>query len=150
MYRPIGLAPLATPTIAAGTGSSYADRRRAAAERLLLAESLSTRLEAAVCTDPAARDGAPIDADGTLRACVRALVPLAHRTPSFEALVSLGPDHEWAARVAHGPNGPSVELVRGPGRAVVAVAVAHEPTAPENQIASELAALLWTGVLTER
>jgi len=150
VYRPIGLAPAGTSTINAGRGSGYADRRRAAADRLLLAESLSTRLEAAVCTDPAARDGAPIDADGTLRACVRALVPLAHRTPSFEALVSLGPDHEWAARVAHGPNGPSVELVRGPGRAVVAVAVAHEPTAPENQIASELAALLWTGVLTER
>ena len=147
MYRPIGLAPVGPSTIAAGQAGSYADRRRAAADRLLLAESISTRLDAAVRTDATTPDGLAPDPDGTLRACVRALVPLAHRDPGFEATVSLGPDHRWAARLTHGPGGPSVELVRGPGRPV---ASEHPVAEPEARIAAELAALLWTSTVRER
>ena len=148
MYRPIGLAPAGTSTINAGRGSGYADRRRAAADRLLLAESLATRLEAAVRPDPAVGDAASIDPDGVLRACVRALVPLAHRDASFDALVSLGPDHAWAARLTHGADGAlAVELVRGAGRQA---GPEHPPTPSESRIAAELASLLWAGGVAER
>jgi hypothetical protein len=147
VYRPIGLAPASTSAIHAGRASTYADRRRAAADRLMLAESLSTRLDAAVTSDPKAGDGLPIDPDGALRACVRALVPQAHRDPTFDAMVSLGPDHEWAARLSHGDDGLLLELVPGPGRPA---APDHAPTASQAHVAAELAALLWTGTVATR
>jgi hypothetical protein len=128
--------------IHAGRASSYADRRRAAADRLLLAENLSTRLDAAVHPDPATADGAPIDPDGVLRASVRALVPLARRNPAVEVMVSVGPEHTWAARLSHGPDGPVVDLVRGPGRPPAADRLI---AGSESRIAAELATWLRTG-----
>lgn len=152
MYRPIGLVPVGTSNVHAGRASTYADRRRAAADRLLLAETLTTRLDAAVCPDLAATDGSPIDPDGALRACVRALVPLAHRCTDpgeagAELMVSVGPDHAWAARLRHGPDGLAVDLVPGPGRPA---APAHPPTLVEAGIATELATWLWAGAVSGR
>jgi hypothetical protein len=147
-YRPIGLASSGPSTIHAGRASTYADRRRAAAERLSLAEDLNSRIDAAVHA-PAeiAPDGVPIDPSGVLRAAIRALVPLTHRTPDLDVLVSLGPDHRWAAHLRHGPDGVSVELVAGSGRPQSAP---HPPSASEAQIAAELAAWLWTGEVNPR
>jgi len=147
-YRPIGLAPAGTTTMQAGRTSTYADRRRAAADRLQLAEKLTTRLEAAVHRpEEAAPDGTPIDPDGVLRASVRALVPLAHRYGEVDLLVSVGPDHAWAAHLTHGADGPAVELVPGPGRP-------ESPSSPatpsEARIAAELAAWLRTGEVPTR
>lgn len=143
MYRPLGLAPAAPSTIHAGRASSYADRRRAAADRLELAESLTTRLDAAVHR-PGSPDSpdSPVDPHGVLRACVRALVPLAQREEGFEAVVSLGPDHVWAARLGHGLDGLVVDLVPGPGRPRGA---APEAVGDGTRVAAELADWLWAG-----
>src|SRR5664280_1348107 len=112
------LAPMSAPTITTGRVGSYADRRRAAAERLSAAANLTTQLEAALdAPEEQQRSAAPIDPDGVLRAAVRVLLPLAYRTAGFEVTVSLGPDHEWAARLSIGPSGPVAELVPGAGRA---------------------------------
>src|SRR5450755_2801528 len=96
-FRPMDLAPLGASMIPAGRASSYADRRRAAAERLSAAADVSTRLEAALDrpVEPE-RTASPIDPDGVLRAAIRALLPLAYRIDGFEVTVSLGPGHEWA------------------------------------------------------
>ena len=174
MYRPIGLAPVGTSNVHAGRASTYADRRRAAADRLQLAETLTTRLDAAVPADLAATDGSPIDPDGVLRACIRALIPLAQRgtgtapgglAPAApdparpaagrpdptrpaatgpELMVSIGPDHAWAARLSQGPDGLSVDLVPGPGRPGVPD---RPPTPTEAGVATELATWLWSGAV---
>jgi hypothetical protein len=143
-YRPIGLVALGASTIHAGRASTYADRRRAAAERLSLAADLSVRLEAVAGAPAQARTaqartaqasagasspepaGTAIDPDGVLQAAIRALLPLAHRSQRLDLAVSLGPDHRWAARLTRGDNGLQVDLVpwspTGPGVAGPAVA----------------------------
>jgi hypothetical protein len=144
VYRPIGLASSGVSTINAGRASTYADRRRAAAERLRLAENLSTRLEAVVRPDPAAGDGASLDPDGVLRACVRALVPTVTRHAGLDVMVSIGPDHAWAARVRQGEDGVAVDLVHGPGAPLPSTGVS------QTQVVADLATWLWTGEVTPR
>ena len=160
------LAPLGASTIHASRASTYADRRRAAAERLSVAADLKTRLDAAVDL-PAehAPAASPIDPDGVLRAAIRALLPLAYRTDGFDVTVSLGPDHEWAAHLSKGARGLIAELVPGPrhasaldpsmaGPAGAAVSAASGPpagaSASEAQIAGELAELVWSGEVGAR
>ncbi|HEY6794992.1 MAG TPA: hypothetical protein VI248_09960 [Kineosporiaceae bacterium] len=68
VYRPIGLAAVGTSPLDAGRASACPDRRRAAADRLRLAENLTTRLDAAVHgPEQGAADGTPIDPDGAPR-----------------------------------------------------------------------------------
>lgn len=115
-YRPIGLSSASSSTIIAGRATSYADRRRAAAARLSQTADLARRLEAAVTApEPDVVATAEIDPDGTLRACLRALMPLAHRTEGFDVTVSLGTAHRWAAHIHRDLDGVSAELVPGPG-----------------------------------
>src|SRR5450755_150777 len=64
-YRPMDLAPLGVSTVQASRESTYADRRRAAAERLSVAAELKTRLDAAVDL-PVEQSTSPIDPDGVL------------------------------------------------------------------------------------
>jgi hypothetical protein len=125
----------------AGRASSYADRRRAAADRLSRSQDLASRLSAAV--DPAfdQASDSPIDPDGVLRASVRALVPLAYRNPAFDVTVSLGPDQVWAVRVRHGQEGLVAELVPGQRSA----GTPRDVSGSETRIAAELAAWLWNG-----
>jgi hypothetical protein len=151
------LAPLGASTVQASRASTYADRRRAAAERLSVAAELKTRLDAAVDLPvEQSRSTSPIDPDGVLRAAIRALLPLAYRTDGFEVTVSLGPDHEWAAQLSKGPGGLVAELVPGrklspvggPSTAVPIGAPsgpAAAVSASEAQIAGELADLVWAG-----
>lgn len=154
-YRPLGLSSAAPSTIIAGRATSYADRRRAAAERLSTMAQIAERLDAAV-EGPSATSAAsaPIDPEGTLRSSIRALIPLAYRSENFDVTVSLGPGHEWAARIRRGPDGVSVELVPGPGAegrdAVRAEGAEGQASASEAEIAAELASLLWTGEVTGR
>ena len=151
-YRPIGLSAAAGSTIIAGRATSYADRRRAAAERLSKTADITQRLDAAV-TVPAATSAAadvasgtrPIDPDGTLRASIRALIPVAHRTEGFDVTVSLGPSHQWAARIRRGPDGVTADLVPGPARLLGAPRPGVETGLSEAEIVAELAALLWNG-----
>jgi hypothetical protein len=160
------LASLSASTIHASRASTYADRRRAAAERLSVAADLKTRLEAAVDI-PAehTRSTSPIDPDGVLRAVIRALLPLAYRTDGFDVTVSLGPDHQWAAQLSKGPGGLVAELVPGPRHGTAAAAAAAAAgTAPagaasgsanalstsEAEIAGELADLVWSGEVGAR
>jgi hypothetical protein len=147
-YGPNGQPTSGSSTIHAGRPSTYADRRRAAAERLLLAEALDDRIAAAVHTPPdAGQVQPPIDPDGVLRAGIRALAALAHRVPDLDVMVSIGPDHRWAAHLRSGPDGLAVDLVPGPGRPENS---SHLVAASEAQIAAELAAWLWTGEVTTR
>jgi hypothetical protein len=141
----MGLSSAASSTIIAGRATSYADRRRAAAERLSKVADIARGLD---------------DVDGTLRASVRALVPLASRTDGFDVTVSLGPDHRWAARIRRDGDGVTAELVAGAGatgapRAAGATGAAAEvapagPQSSEARIAAELATLLWNGEVRTR
>jgi hypothetical protein len=155
-YRPLGLSSVAPSTIIAGRATSYADRRRAAAERLSKTDQISQRLDAVV-EGPTGVGGptAPIDPDGTLRSAIRALLPLAYRVDDFDVTVSLGPDHRWAARIRRTSDGVSAELLAvpaGPGGSVGAAAGpgTGQVTASEAEIAAELASLLWTGEVKAR
>lgn len=158
-YRPIGLSSSAGSTIIAGRGTSYADRRRAAAERLSKTANITQRLEAAVAV-PATEaadvviDAEPIDPDGTLRASIRALIPIAHRIEGFDVTVSLGPAHRWAVSIRRGPDGVIADLVPGAGAGAGAAGTGRGPGVPrtsvqtgpsEAEIVAELAALLWNG-----
>lgn len=145
-YRPLGLSTAGTSTIIAGRATSYADRRRAAAERLSRAAQISQRLDAVV-GGPSTNVAAvvPIDPDGTLRAAIRALIPLAHRVDDFDVTISLGPSHHWAARIRRGPDGVAAELVPGAGRGDQAGFADADTAASEAEIAAELAALLRAG-----
>ena len=177
-YRPIGLAALGASTIHTGRASTYADRRRAAAERLSLAADLSVRLDAVVGSPAKARAtkqataeqaGEAIDPDGVLRAAIRALLPLAHRTDRFDLAVSLGPDHRWAARLTGDDSGLQVDLV--PWSAAGPVVTGSIVTGPivigpivtgstlngpgadapsEAEIAHDLADLVWAGEVGAR
>jgi sugar phosphate isomerase/epimerase len=150
-YRPIGLSSAGDSTIISQR-ATYADRRRAAAERLSRTADITQRLDAAVAVSPGGSpsgspdDPVPIDPDGTLRACVRVLLPFAYRSCGFDVTVSLGPGHEWAARIHHGPDGVTVGLERGSG---------HDPASDqdvglEGTVAVELAALLWSRAVCSR
>ncbi|HEX2808367.1 MAG TPA: hypothetical protein VHN80_19560 [Kineosporiaceae bacterium] len=156
-YRPMDLAPLGASTIQASRASTYADRRRAAAERLSVAADLKTRLDAAMDLPvEQAQSTSPIDPNGVLRAAIRALLPLAYRTDGFDVTVSLGPDHEWAAQLSRGPQGLVAELVPGP-KHPCATDLSRTPraagpsgpstgvSASEAEIAGELADLVWSG-----
>lgn len=148
-YRPIGLSSASSSTIIAGRATSYADRRRAAAERLSKTADITRRIEAVVSVPaqdaPDVVADAPIDPDGTLRASIRALIPIAHRTEGFDVTVSLGPAHLWAARVRRDGDGVNAELVPGSGRRGGAVFADDE-----RRVASELATLLWAGEVGPR
>jgi hypothetical protein len=146
-YRPLGLSSPSSNTIIAGRATSYADRRRAAADRLSKTADLTRRIEAAVTVPaPDVATGVPIDPDGTLQASIRALIPLAYRTEGFDVTVSLGPDHRWAARVRRDEDGVSAELIPGDGRRAGKITFA----ADERRVASELASLLWAGEVGTR
>jgi hypothetical protein len=146
-YRPIGLSSASSSTIIAGRATSYADRRRAAAERLSKTADITRRIEAVVSVPaPDVVSEAPIDPDGTLRASIRALLPVAHRSEGFDVTVSLGPDHWWAARIRKDGDGVSAEIVPGTGRGPGRIVFAED----ESRVASELATLLWSGEVTCR
>lgn len=87
-----------------------------------------------------------VDPDGTLRASIRALLPLAYRSPGFDVTVSLGPEHHWAARVRHTPDGVTADLVPGAGRSSGRL----EVTTSEAEVAAELASWLWSGAVNPR
>ncbi|MDQ1289959.1 MAG: hypothetical protein QG622_3525 [Actinomycetota bacterium] len=150
-YRPIGLSTAAGSTIIPGRGT-YADRRRAVAERLSRTADIAQRLDAAVNVPfegPSPRtadDPHPVDPDGVLRASVRALLPLACRRPGFDVVISLGPDHRWAARIEHGADGVTAGLVRAADHPVDT----DEDTGSASEVAAELAALLWSGTVSAR
>jgi hypothetical protein len=115
-------------------------------------EQIAERLDAAV-EGPSVTSAtcAPIDPEGTLRASIRALIPLAYRVENFDVTVSLGPGHEWAARIRRSPDGVSAELVPGPGAGDrSAVRTEGSVSASEAEIAAELASLLWPGEVTGR
>jgi hypothetical protein len=151
------LAPLGDSMVRASRASTYADRRRAVAERLSIAADLKSRLDAAVDLPvEQSRSTSPIDPDGVLRAAIRALLPLAYRTDGFDVTVSLGPDHAWAAHLSKGPGGLVAELLPGgklspAGGPSTAVPIgmpsgpADAVSASEAQIAGELADLVWAG-----
>jgi hypothetical protein len=156
------LAPLSAPTIPMGRASGYADRRRAAAERLSAAADLSVRLDAALDPPPEQeRSTSPIDPQGVLRSAIRALLPLAYRTEGFEVTVSLGPDHAWAARLSMEPTGLMAQLVPGLGRqdrnalpGMTSMSGASGPHVvvgtSEAEIAGQLADLVWSGEVGTR
>jgi hypothetical protein len=151
-YRPIGLSSASSSTIIAGRATSYADRRRAAAERLSRDADLTHRIEAAVAVPaPDVVTTAPIDPDGVLRSAVRALVPIAHRTEGFDVRVSLGPEHRWAVHVRREGDGVSADLVPV---ALVAAAAGVEGgagrSASEAEIAADIASLVWAGGAVSR
>jgi hypothetical protein len=151
-YRPLGLSSTAPSTIIAGRATSYADRRRAAAERLSKTEQITQHLDAAV-EEPAetSTTSVPVDPDGTLRASIRALIPLAYRMENFDVTVSLGPGHEWAARIRRGSDGVSAEFVPVSGACGRTAAPPDgQASASEAEIAAELASLLWTGEVKGR
>lgn len=174
-YRPLALSSAAR-SIVLGGRTSYADRRRAAAERLSTTAEITQRLDTVIEVTGAEAESAgpsvPIDPDGTLRAAVRALLPLAYRTDDFDVAVSLGPGHRWAARIRRSGSGICTELIPGPGSAPTAVvpssvvpsSVVPSPAGPsssggappagpglsEAEIAAELAALLWSSQVGSR
>lgn len=136
---------MSVSTIHAGRPNTYADRRRAVAERLArtagVAEQLETTLS--VPDDEVATSSA--DPDGVLRSAVRALLAVAYRTPGFDVTVALGPANQWAAHIVHGPEGVTAELIDPrPPAPERAAAPPRQGGSPESAIA-ELAAWLWTG-----
>jgi hypothetical protein len=151
-YRPIELSSAAGSTINVGPRTTYADRRRAAAERLSKTADIAQQLDAAVKVTPegvpseAVGEPGPVDPDGTLRASIRALLPLAYRSSGFDVTVSLGPEHHWAARLRHDPDGVTAELVPGAGRSPDH----HQVTTAQGEVAAELAAWLWSGAVKLR
>ena len=155
-YRPLDLVPLGVPA-GAGRRDTYADRRRAAAERMSVAADLDSRLAAAVdCPGDGAPSRSRIDPDGVLRAAIRALLPLAYKTEGFDVTVSLGPDHAWSARLIMTSSGLQAHLLPSSpegGRSSDSPGcpqpggVASQPFdgSSEAEIAGELAELVWSG-----
>ena len=52
-----------------------------------------------------------LDVDGTIRRSVRALLPLAAKTPGFDVTISLGVGHSWGVRLHNDENSVDVAAV---------------------------------------
>lgn len=92
-----------------------------------------------------------MDPDGHVRRCVRALLPLAVKDPSFDVTISLGTNRSWGVRlqnIDHAVDLTAVFLESAAEPAlddIVPAAAGHEPDDPESaedDVISALADLL--------